>query len=208
MSTTFDVFPSTAVIPTFDDVLRLSQVYLKDALAKHGVTKEFQIDVRIQKKEGHAITPFLKSSPAKWNDDEYAWFVIAGQNGGCDAYFFKLDENNMSAEDWNSWRDELLSCQKAPRFDREIRKCFDTGFCWYFRRSAGQPAIVNLTYGLIAAAFAKLTDGVIYSNDGGWDYSLFPTKANEFLGHYFDPNCQDVSNGRWAKDCWDDIKKM
>ena len=204
MSTTFDVFPSTAVIPTFDDVLRLSQEYLKDALAKHGVMKEFQIDVRIQKKEGDTITPFPKSSPAKWNDDEYAWFVIAGQNGGCDAYYHNMDEF-MSIEDWS---EELLSCLKAQKFESEIKKCLNNGFWWCFRRSAGQPAIINLAYGLIAAAFAKLTDGFIYSMDSAWDGSLFPTKADEFLDHYFDPNCKDASKGGWAKDCWDIIKNM
>jgi hypothetical protein len=69
-------------------------------------------------------------------------------------------------------------------------------------------AITNLAYGLIAVAFAKLADGFIYSMDSAWDGLLFPTKADEFLDHYFDPDCQDASNGGWAKDCWDVIKNM
>lgn len=204
MSTTFDVFPSTADIPTFDDVLRLSQMYLHDALARYGIAKTFQIDVRIQKKEGDTIRPFLKSSPAKWDEDEYAWFIIADQCGGCDAYFNLMDEI-MSIEDW---REQLLLAQKAKNFEREIKQCLNNGFWWCFRRSAGQPAIINLTYGLIAAAFAKLTNGFIYSIDSAWDYTLFPTQTDEFLAHYFNPNGEDNSNTRWAKECLDVIKNM
>jgi len=209
MSTTFDVFPSIMAIPTFDEVLDLSHIYLKDALTKHNITKDFQIDVRIQKNEGDTITPFLKSSPAKWNDDEYAWFFITGQGGGCDAYYGEIPEepsegNSITIEDWC---EQILSCKKAQNFEHAIRQCINNAIYWCFRRSAGQPPIVNLSYGLIAAAFAKLTDGFIYSLDSAWEYSLFPSRADEFVQYYFDPN-QDNSYGRWAKDCLDYLRDM
>jgi hypothetical protein len=51
----------------------------------------------------------------------------------------------------------------------------------------GQPGIINIAYGYIAASLAELTDGIIYSDDSAWDYSRFPCKANEFYEFYFRP---------------------
>ena len=47
-------------------------------------------------------------------------------------------------------------------------------------------------YGFAAAAFAKLTDGVIFSGTGAWSYSKFPCLADDFLKFYF--NVDDSSN--------------
>ena len=80
------------------------------------------------------------------------------------------------------------------------------GFYWAFRRSAGQPAVINLSYGLIAAAFAELSNGFVFSDDGAWDYASFPTNANRFLENYFDPQYPVPEYANWAKECIGIIK--
>lgn len=47
-------------------------------------------------------------------------------------------------------------------------------------------------YGFAAAAFAKLTDGVIFSDSGAWSYSKLPCLADDFVKFYF--NINDSSN--------------
>lgn len=214
MSTTFDVYPSQANIPTFSEVLDLSNVYLRKFLAKHGIHRSFQIDVDIKKyidsDKADISVPFVKSEAAKWNADEYAWFFVEGRLGGSDAYFCKfedrdwLDDDEKTVEAFVEGR--FLEREKTRIYERELRNCFNNGFYWWFRRSAGQPAIINLSYGMIAAAFAKLTDGIIESIDCAWNGLLFPVQADEFVLHYFDPDCPNLECGDWAKCCLDDIQ--
>jgi len=82
-----------------------------------------------------------------------------------------------------------------------MEKCFESGFYWAFRRSIGQPAIINLSYGLIAAAFTELTNGLIFSDDGAWDYAIFPTSADRFLQSYFNPLYSAPKYASWAREC-------
>jgi len=50
-----------------------------------------------------------------------------------------------------------------------------------------QPSYIYLTFGLIAASFAELTNGLLFSDDGAWDYKRFPATAEEFDACYFRP---------------------
>lgn len=81
----------------------------------------------------------------------------------------------------------LTSLVKAKKLHDIIRTSMEIGYYWSFRRSAGQPGIINLSYGLIAASLAKITDGFIYTDDGAWDYNCFPASADDFLSWYFKP---------------------
>lgn len=215
MSTSFSVYPSNSNIPSFDEVLRLSNTYLKNMLAGHGIIYDFQIDVQIRKKELDTVIPFIKAGPAIWDEDEYAWFVITDQPGGCDAYYWNIEESweicdgmiSTDEEDRLNWEKRFESGgPKLQYVKSDLEKCLELGYYWHFRRSAGQPSIVNLSYGMIAAAFAKLTDGIIYSNDSAWDYDVFPVRADEFLEQYFNPDCRDASCADWAIRCLDDIR--
>ena len=96
--------------------------------------------------------------------------------------------------------------ERAAIVQPQMMKCFETGFYWTFRRSAGQPAIVNLAYGLIAAAFAELVKGFIFSDDGAWDYGIFPTTADYFLQNYFNLQYLKAEDADWAKECINILK--
>ena len=198
MSTTFKVYSPTKILPFFNDVLSLCNKYLRESLEKHNVNKSFIIDVRIQKSETHDVVSFDKTNPVIWSDDEYAWFTIMGQPGGCDAYYRMIDDLDIDC-----WNGEFIYNERAKKIEPQMRKCLDTGFYWYFRRSAGQPAIINLSYGLIAAAFAELTNGFIFSDDGAWDYAMFPATAHYFLQDYFNPQYPNPEHADWAKKCID-----
>jgi hypothetical protein len=72
----------------------------------------------------------------------------------------------------------------------------------------GQPAIINLTYGLLAGCLAELTNGLIMSDDSAWDWSLMPATGRDFLDFYFVPertansDCQE-----WASRCMNAIQE-
>ncbi|WP_321827729.1 hypothetical protein [Maribacter dokdonensis] len=79
---------------------------------------------------------------------------------------------------------------------------------WYFRRSAGQPGIINIGYGIIGASVAELTSGILSSTDGAWDYRQFPAESKEFLEFYFrlDKAIND-DNAEWARHCISGIEE-
>jgi hypothetical protein len=81
-----------------------------------------------------------------------------------------------------------------------IRECISTGHHWWFRRSAGQPAIISVAYGLIAASLAAITDGFLTSDDSAWE--RLPALPNEFLSWYFRPEKAIGENFReWSQRC-------
>jgi len=203
MSTTFEVFTPTKNVPSFNDVLVLGNKYLSDKLKMHGVNGNYLIDVSVRNIKTHSLIPYDKTSPAMWSIDcEYAWFTINNLPGGCDAYINK--SNDLLCIE--AWKDEFTLNERATIIQAQMMKCLETGFYWTFRRSAGQPAIISLAYGLIAVAFAELVNGYIFSDDGAWDYAIFPTTASHFLQNYFNPQYPKTEDANWAKECIDILK--
>ena len=52
---------------------------------------------------------------------------------------------------------------------------------WSIKRTAWQPVLANILYGFVAIAIAELTNGLIYSDDGDWNFKEISLKAEEFL---------------------------
>jgi len=141
--------------------------------------------------------PTNLDAPASWADDLYAWFYVLAAPGGTDAYFWEIDEDarEMVVDECNVL--ELSEDRRAF-----ILACLENDHYWHFRRSAGQPAIINLAYGLIAASVAEITGGFIYSVDGGWDYERFPATAEEFYQWYFRPELAISPDKRSDSERW------
>jgi hypothetical protein len=79
--------------------------------------------------------------------------MVDDVGGGTDAYY--CDDADEINEVWSGEFDD----PKCLRLEPLIRECVQIGHYWSFRRSMGQPGIVNLAYGLIAGSLAALTDG-------------------------------------------------
>jgi hypothetical protein len=53
---------------------------------------------------------------------------------------------------------------------------------------------------------ATLTDGIIWSDDGAWDYARFPADGKHFLEWYFKPEqALHADNADWARRCIEGI---
>lgn len=194
MSTTFEVLPGKAYIPSFDEILTASNSFLSDYLIRHGIDKQFRIQVMVKK--GHQDIVTALSDPAVWQEDEYAWFWVSGHAGGSDAYFWQFDELDIEC-----WKDMVPDEGKAYAYQEVLKAGIGLGYSWRFRRSAGQPAIISLAYGMVAAAYAMYTGGLICSGDSAWDNKLFPAEYNDFLERYFNPGREAGEYRDWAKRC-------
>lgn len=201
MSTTFNVLPCKEYIPTFSEVIDLANSYINDFLKSVDINDRIDLKVDLHKHDESFINNKILDERAQWEDDLYAWFYINGVPGGADAYFWSFDEFDREI-----WEEEIDTNSQVSKYADEINKCLKVGYRWHFRRSAGQPRIVVLSYGLVAAAFAQLTDGLIYTDDGAWDYSLFPARVDDFLKWYFRPEVTThMESKEWAERCIESI---
>ncbi|WP_090719918.1 hypothetical protein [Paenibacillus typhae] len=174
-------------------MLELANRKLSRFLEGYEVKQMPQIHVRLD--EAILLPGDACLQTADW-DAEYAWFYVEpGDGGGTDAYYCKVDE--LTLEIWDSFReygDTYIN----------VNDSLSIGHYWSFRRSAGQPAIINLAYGLIASALAELTKGYIYSDDGAW-YGR-PVGADKFDSLYFIAEKADtIGNALWYENCLEQI---
>lgn len=202
MSTVFDVFPSSDHIPSFRGLLDLASGHLNGFLRDYGVERPVRLSVGLRSNdEASRVLPIDLDGPCWWPSNQYAWFFVPGVAGGTDAY---ADE--MRADDPDDLGRSILTDEitgpKAVELADVIQRSLAVGRYWGFRRSAGQPAVVNVAYGLIAASLAELTDGIVHSIDCAWDYCLLPARPADFLSWYFRPErANDPERKEWAERC-------
>jgi hypothetical protein len=197
MSVTLEVYPKLSKIPSFRELLELSRVRLSEYLIDNGISAHPVIKVDILSEKDDEPRSFDMNAPAMWSDGEYAWFYIEPAPGGTDAYFCSNQEFGYEYMD-GEIETHILAAERKTL----IYECLANDYHWMFRRSAGQPAIINVGYGMIAGSLAELTEGFIYSIDSAWDYDRFPATAEEFFSCYFRPDkAIHPDHADWAARC-------
>ena len=100
-------------------------------------------------------------------------------------YIFYHKVSDLDAECWN---EDLLSNENAKLHEREIRQYLSTGYFWEVKKTMSQPPLVCLYYGFVSMVIANHSKGLVYSDDGAWDYSSMPMGFSEFELSYPDMN--------------------
>lgn len=180
MSTTFEVYLGSKDIPSFSELLCNTEKEVNNYLRSIGVDKNIKLSVEFQSIKDHIKKPFQLTDKMIWDDSMYAWFYICDIAGGTDAYFYQ-----HSSLDVEFLMEELAANLNFKTYQNIFENNMKLGYKWSFRRSAGQPAIITLCYGFLAATLAKLTNGVVYSDDGAWDHKKFPADPDDFMQWYF-----------------------
>jgi len=198
MSTSFDVYPRSPVSPTFEAFWRQGEKRIQQELRKRGVVaSDLRLTFRLLEDHTNLELPFDVDAPCVWETGTYLWISVAGVMGGTDVTCEVVDDFELEC-----WSSEIAQNARAKLFEKEIRGCLSNNRYWSFRRSSGQPAIINFAYGILAGVLAELTDGFVYSDDSAWDYARFPAAANEVYEWYFNPAlAMDRNFGSWAEEC-------
>lgn len=183
MGTTFEVYPGNKEIPSFLELLDNAEIVINNYLKSIDIKKNIKLGVEIQSIKNHNKKPFELTDKVIWDDSMYAWFYVCGIPGGTDAYFYR--HNDLDIE---FLKEELDNNSNFKIYQCILNNNIKLGYKWVFRRSAGQPAIITLCYGFLAATLASLTKGVVYSDDGAWDYKKFPAAPDDFMKWYFKLN--------------------
>lgn len=194
MSHTFEVYPAHLRLPTFAEVMNLAQTRVNERMATMGHQVELRLRATLRTEQGQVDVVRVAEGPFQWptGKETYAWFEVVGIDGGCDVSYCE------DREEIEIFRDEIKYNRTLP--DEFVDSCLTLGRKWTFRRSAGQPCVIALVYGYIAAAFAESSEGFLYSDDGAWDRDMMPMRAAEFYATYFHPE-KTREHGEWARRC-------
>lgn len=188
MSTTFEIYPTNKIIPQIPEIIADAMRMFNTFLQRHSTAFPCSVSV-MQFENGESIDIEMESDGfLTGQEDRYTVFSINGE-GSIYVFFHKLDPLDDAV-----WEDELTSNPNAQAMWQEIQKNRGIGWYWVVKRTAGQPAIASLIYGYLAIAIARAADGFIYSSDGAWEYTSFPTGADDFEREYLSPKGIAESN--------------
>ncbi|HEY5746927.1 MAG TPA: hypothetical protein VIU12_12670 [Chryseolinea sp.] len=200
MSTTIDIIPTETTNVTFGQVIETSEKNINNFLDSIGVKQTIQLRINLHEIDEKYVREIQMTDKFEWGENEYVWFVINGIAGGTDAYCRRLKDTDIDEEDpWWILGDLELNNTTIENIKEKLEKSKAFDRLWYFRRSMGQSGIIALSYGLISAAVAELTKGILTSGDA-WDHQRFPAESKDFLSWYFRPDkALNADNGDWAK---------
>ena len=189
MSADFEVYSCTEINFSFGDLLAEFKKNIKNFFLKNDIHIDFKVSAGIyNSKTEHNKIVTNSMSFRMPEENETLWigynFTVCGEritdfthidfypfeNDECITSDYVFDEKQHMISDIEKRMPHIINAGGFFNFD---------GRAW--------PA-----YGFAAAAFAKLTDGVIFSGTGAWSYSKFPCLADDFLKFYF--NVDDSSN--------------
>lgn len=209
MSTTIKIIPIDTADITFGQVIETSESRINDFLKSVGLNKTVRLKVNLHDNEEKYVNDILLNDKFEWKDNEYVWFEVEGKAGGSDGYCEKLNRGDVDPENtWWRLDDFELNNTIVENIKEKLEKSKSLDRLWYFRRSAGQPGIIALSYGLISASIAELTNGILWSDDGAWDHKLFPCHSSDFLKQYFRSEMATTKNdAEWSRECIESIKE-
>lgn len=201
MSTSFEAYPLNDTIPSYGAILALATNRLGTYFKEMGIQTDVNLcfDVRNSVNQSFRIP---LTDGFDYQGEGYAWFYWKGISGGTDAYFLNIED--LDRECWQ----EIISLEpRLQTFATRVQKSLRIGHYWYFNRSAGQSAHINLAYGFLAAAVAELTEGFLYSSDCAWDCERLPCTPKDFYAYWFRPeHGLKLETRKWHQNCLDSIR--
>lgn len=183
MSKKIQVYPGTNKLPSYSLVLELINMRLEEFLHSIEVYTNIKIELEIRDREKDSILEFDINKPAILKESEYALFCVNNESSGCSAYIINIDEKRKEL-----WKEEINGNQYGKKLQERISISMNNGYYWSFNISLGEPEIIKLSHGLIAASFAQLTNGIIFSYDFIWGYEEFPAVEDDYFNWIFKPD--------------------
>lgn len=198
MSTTIDVYPTTDVLPLVVETASRTEALFNELLVRHGVPPTVRIEPYYYPSSETGAVRRVESG-VRWSPGlelRFHYRLHDQDHGNSFPFCVAFEEADRVHED------DLIEKGNYPDFGYDQRflgqwsvvadlaeemiapeilaRAARSHHYWYEHRSAGTGAVASTGYGLVAAALAEQTDGLIASWDSAFDERNGQT-AKEFL---------------------------
>ena len=192
MSTTIDVYPTINALPLVEEIRGRTQELFQTLLNRHGIGSTIEVK---------ALYPSPTDAPIKYVEKDTVWtpdlyltfdYLIDGiwDSASWPSCSFVEDEDRISEEDLTDppdYKPEYLGLWYiVGEFEdivppTRLAKILAQDHYWSDERNFGGPPVASTGYGLVCAARAEATDGIIASFDCAFDEKHNGETAEEFL---------------------------
>ena len=172
MSTTIHVYPTVDALPLVEEIRGRTQELFQTLLNRHGIGSTIEVIAFYPSPSKVPIKDVEKDTV--WTPDLYLGFeyLIDGiwdSNSWHRCSFIEADDRYIV--------EELEDIVPPTR----LAKILAQDHYWSDERSFGGPAVASTGYGLVCAALAEATDGILASFDCAFDEKHNGETAEEFL---------------------------
>lgn len=199
MSTNIDVYPASPVMPLVEETRARTQRLFQELLDRHRVGSVVEVKAFHPSDDGSIryVEPDLRWEPemglgfgywinGTWDSSSWPSCLRREEDDLVEQSDLASDERpyGYSPEFLGRWY-VLAELQVALPAEK-LAAIDSADHYWFEYRNAGGPAVASTGYGLVAAALAEATDGVIASFDCAFDESHNGESAAEFLAWWGD----------------------
>jgi hypothetical protein len=178
---------------TFANVISGAEKTISQYLQQYQFNITVKIAVKVHQNDEAYVKKIEGDEKFIWEENEYAFFMLDKSKTGIEAYCNKLSD---TLEYWPKYLEE--TCGKMLS-EKQIHVAKALNMKWYFKRTPGQAVLSILAYGHLAAAVARLTDGVISSQAVAGE-DLPPSGADVFISKFFHPDKMIHENSKkWVE---------
>jgi hypothetical protein len=163
--------------------LDLANEKLHQYFQRYCIDISMKINARLESYEDDNFSVECADNVMRWEPDQYVRFFLEDDTGGFEVRFEITDQLIRDI-----WCDEIELKKPNDEKKNSIEQGLSVGHFWIFKRYSNQPLVYDLVYGIVAGTVAEVTQGIINTDDGAWDSSVFPATAKEFFESYFVPS--------------------
>ena len=197
MSTTIDVYPTENVLPLVEEIRGRTQELFQTLLNRHGIGSTIEVK---------AFYPSRADIPIKYVEKDVVWtpdlylgfeYSIDGiwDSDSWPSCSFVEDDDRIREIDlvypFDSKPKHLGLWYIVEEFEdivppTRLAKILAQDHYWHDVRNFGGPPVASTGYGLVCAALAEATDGILASFDCAFDDKHNGETAEEFLAWWGD----------------------
>lgn len=197
MSTTIDVYPTTGFMPLVEQTRARTQELFQELLDRHGIASKIEVVAFYPSSTDETVR--YAEPGLRWRKDLHLGFgyLINGEwdSSSWPSCFPVEDDDRIQEADliypFESKPEHLGLWSIVEEFEgllppEQLKKVLAQDHYWYEYRNMGGPAVSSTGYGLVSAAIAEATNGVMASFDCAFDGEHNGESAEQFLAWWGD----------------------
>ncbi len=187
MSITLEVWPRSTQLPTTEIVLDHVRAKFLERCQRIGIKKVPDIALELYSKlgSGFKAQPWTADQEFHWWREDFVWLHAKGHDGGTNIRY--RENTEFEVEYWNK---DVVACQNRTWSIPALLDCLKPGHHWSLRSGAGNTGAGHILCAIAAGCVADLTNGAVWSGDGGLPKNQGPMTGREALSTLMNPRAR------------------